>query len=196
MHNIDGPLALRNLDLAAFAAKIERRYFKTVMVPKEAQRLAGRLSQTLAPFFTRNPREPEELSWDGFSTWGDAMKTWKDRQEHLVKLFTDALTTKANSCLNIEDYEMVIYAPGTKFDANTMEPEMMDGTADTRDHESRIVRICVQAAVFVHARTPFSNDASVPESTIPTRNFVRRDETGRRDAIPHLRAVVVLADTG
>jgi len=160
----------------------------------EAQRLAVQLSQTLAPFFTRNPRDPQELSWDGFSTWGDSMKTWKERQEHLVKLFTDALTTKASSCLNIEDYEMVLYAPGTKFDSTTMEAERMDGTTDTGDHESRVVRICVQAAVFVHARNPVSNDASVSESIISTRNFVRRNENERNGLIPGLKAVVVLAD--
>jgi hypothetical protein len=194
MYTVDGTLALRNLDLAAFKAKIEKPEFKTMILPKEAQRLAVQLSQTLAPFFTRNPRDPEELSWDGFATWGDTMETWKDRQEHLVRVFADSLTTKASSCLNIEDYELVIYAPGTIFDSKTMKAEEMDGTADSRAYDGRVVQICIQAAVFVHARSPVSDGASVSESIIPTRNFVRRHENERKGAIPSLKALVVLAD--
>jgi hypothetical protein len=189
----DGALALRNLDLAAFETKIERPAFWTMIVPKEAQRLAVHLSQTLAPFFTRNPRDREELSWDGFATWGDIMGTSKERQEHFVKMFADALTTKANSCLNIEDYEMVIYAPGTKFDSRTMEAEMMDGTADTSDHEGRAVQICIEAAVFIYPRSPILDNASVSDSIVPTRNFVRKTEHERRGVVPQLKAVVVLA---
>jgi hypothetical protein len=185
---------LRNLDLAAFEAKIGKLDFLTSILPREAQRLAVGLSQALAPFFTRNQQDPDKLSWDSFATWGDATKIWKERQELLVKMFADALATKANSCLNIEDYEMVIFAPGTKFDSKTMEAEMMDGTADTSDHEGRAVQICIQAAVFVYARNPVSNNASVSESIIPTRNFVKRTEYERGGAIPRVKAVVVLVD--
>jgi hypothetical protein len=190
----DGALALRNLDLAAFEVKIESPEFRTLIIPKEAQRLAIKLSQTLAPFFSCNPKAPEGMSWDGFATWGDEMEIWKDRQEHLVKMFAEALTTKASSCLNIEDYEMVIYAPGTKFDSNTMEAEKMDGTPDTSDCDGRVLLICAQAALFVYARVPVATDGSVSETIISARNFVRRDENNRKGAIPCLKAVVVLAE--
>lgn len=168
--------------------------FQADIVPKEARRLAIQLSHTVAPFFSYHPGNRDELSWDEFVTWGDAMNTWKDRQELLVKMFTDVLMIKANSCLNIEDYEMVTYPPGTYFDSVTMEAERMDGTIETSDCEGRLVRISVQAAIFVHARDPVLNNASVPESIIPTRNFVRRNESERKEAIPCLKAVVVLAD--
>jgi hypothetical protein len=177
----DGALALRNLDLAAFEVKIESPEFRTLIIPKEAQRLAIKLSQTLAPFFSCNPKAPEGMSWDGFATWGDEMEIWKD-------------TTKASSCLNIEDYEMVIYAPGTKFDSNTMEAEKMDGTPDTSDYDGRVLLICAQAALFVYARVPVATDGSVSETIISARNFVRRDENNRKGAIPCLKAVVVLAE--
>ncbi|KAE9363646.1 hypothetical protein N431DRAFT_448229 [Stipitochalara longipes BDJ] len=192
--NQDGALALRNLDLAAFEAKINSPEFRTLIVPKEAQRLAIQLSQALAPFFTRNTQAPEGRSWDGFATWSDETKIWKDRQENLVKMFVEALTTKASSCLNIQNYEMIIYPPGTKFDSNTMEAERMDGTADISDCDGRVVQICVQAAVFVYARSPVTTDGSVSESIIPTRNFVRRSENERIGVIPYLKAVVVLVN--
>jgi hypothetical protein len=188
----DGALALRNLDLAAFEAKLGKPEFLTSLLPKQAQALAVRLFQTLAPFFTRNPQHLDELSYISFADWGDEIETWKERQEVLVKVFTEALTTKANSCLNIEDYEMVMYAPGTKFDAKTMEAEKMDGTVDISDSDGRVIQICIQAAVFVYARSPVQNDASVSNSIIPSRNFVRKAEHER--GIPRVKAVVVLAD--
>jgi hypothetical protein len=185
---------LRNLDLAAFEAKIRRPEFLNSILPREAQRLAVGLSQALAPFFSRNPQDPDGLSWDNFATWSDTMKIWKARQELFINMFADALTNKANSCLNIEDYEMVMYAPGTKFDSKTMEAEMMDGAADTNCHDGRAVQICTQAAVFVYARSTVSNNASVSDSIIPTKNFVKRTEYERGGAIPRVKAVVVLAD--
>ena len=188
----DGALALRNLDLAAFEAKLGKPEFLTSLLPKQAQKLAVRLLQTLAPFFTRNPQHLDELSYISFADWGDEIETWKERQEVLVKVFTEALTTKANSCLNIEDYEMVMYAPGTKFDAKSMEAEKMDGTADISDPDGRVIQICIQAAVFVYARSPVQNDASVSNSIIPSRNFVRKAEHER--GIPRVKAFVVLAD--
>lgn len=188
----DGALALRNLDLAAFEAKLGTPEFLISLLPKQAQKLAARLFQTLAPFFTRKPQHLDDLSYINFADWGDDIETWRERQEELLKVFTEALTTKANSCLNIEDYEMVMYAPGTKFDAKTMEAETMDGTADISDHDGRVVQICVQAAVFVYARSLVQNDASVANSIIPSRNFVLKAEHER--GIPRVKAVVVLAD--
>jgi len=123
------------------------------------------------------------------------MNIWRDRQEYFVKMFTDALTTKARSCLHIEDYEMVIYAPGTVFDPNTMEAEKMDGTADASECDGRLVQICLQAAHFVYARSPVPHDGSVSESITPRRNFVRRTGNEREGLIPCLNAVVVLADS-
>lgn len=185
---------MRNLDLAALELKIERPEFQTLIINKEAQRLAMRLARTLGPFFTRNPQSPEEQSWDGFSTWGDAKEIWTDRQNHMEKMFADALTTKASSCLNLEDYEMVIHGPGTVFDSRTMVAEMMDGTQDTSDAEGRVVQICVQAAVFAYARCPVPKDASVVDSVISTRNFVTKNEKEREGILPRVKAVVVLAD--
>jgi hypothetical protein len=187
---------LRNLDLAALESLIKKPSFEASILPKEARRLAIRLSQTLAPFFARTPLSSDELSWDGFAKWNDTTEAWKERQETLVKMFTDALMTKANSCLNIEDYEMVIYAPGTKFDSKTMKVETMEGVEDTfNDHEGRLVQICVQAAVFAYARSPVSSEASVLDSIIPTKNFVTRTECQRGGSIPRVKAVVVLANT-
>jgi hypothetical protein len=181
---------LRNLDLAVLESLIKKPSFETSTLPKEAQRLAVQLSQTLAPFFTSTPENPNELSWDGFATWSSTIDAWKERQENLVKMFTDALTTKANSCLNIEDYEMVLYPPGTAFNSQTMTVETMEGAEETfNDHEGRVVQICVQAAVFAYARRPISNDASALDSVIPRTNFVRKNENQREG----VKAVVVLA---
>jgi hypothetical protein len=190
----DGTLVLRNLDLAALESLIRKPSFQTLILPKKAQELAIQLSQTLAPFFTPSTRYSDELSWDDFATWGDPIETWKERQVDLVEMFTYALTTKADSCLNIEDYEMVIYAPGTKFNSKFMKVETMEGAEDNcNDHEGKVVQICVEAALFAYARSPVSNDAAALDSVISTGNFVRRDESQRGGVLPRVKAVVVLA---
>ena len=193
MQTPDGALVVRNLDLAVFETKIQNPEFKTKILPQEAQRLAVRLSQTLAPFFTCNPQDPCELSWDGFASWGHATEAWKERQEHFVDIFIKALKIKAKSCLNIEDYELVLYSPGTIFDPLTMDVETMEGAESVNHSEGRVVRVCVQAAVFAYTRGTLSDDAPVSDAIVSAENFARRKGTERHVA-PRIKAVVVLSD--
>lgn len=186
---------LRSIDLAAFELKIEKPEFQALILPREAQALAIRLSQTLAPFFTCSPQKLHEQSWDGFATWGDVTEVWKERREQIVSMFAVALETKAMSCLNIEDYEMVLYAPGTSFDPETMDVETMEGAKDRiNNHEGRVVRICIQAALFAYPRDDLSDEASVSESIVSTQNFVGINKGKRKRAAPRVKAVVVLRD--
>jgi len=153
----------------------------------------------MATFFTTAPGTPPETSWDGFATWGEEVSDWKDRQDCLVEMFTEALRTKAQSCLNLEDYEMVTYPPGTKFDADTMTVETVEGMTDkVRDHEGGVVQICVEAALFACPKRPVLENTSVSEATISTRNFMVRGSIMDKSVIankvfkPLIKAVVVL----
>jgi len=191
---VDGAIALRNLDLAALESLIRKPSFQTSILPKEAQNLALRLSQTLAPFFTPATKALDELSWDRFATWGHPFEIWKERQTDLVEMFTHALSTKADSCLNIENYEMIIYAPGTRFNSNTMRVETMEGAEDAfNEHEGKVVQICVEPALFAYARNPVLDDGSVSDSIISTKNFMKENESRRGGVMPRVKAVVVLA---
>jgi hypothetical protein len=186
---------LRNLDLAACDSLIKDNQLQKQVIPEKAKALAVLLSQTLAPLFSDNPGSEDELDWDEFATWRDDAEEWKDRRDRLNTMFEIALKLKADSCLNIEDYEMVIYPPGTIFDRETMRAETREGMLDTvNSHEGRAVELCIQAAVFAHARKPLLNNDSVSEAIISATNFVRKETKDRMMLKPRVKAVVALKD--
>jgi hypothetical protein len=192
---LDGPVTLRNLDLAARVALTKSHNFRQQRIPERAKALAIALSQTLAPFFSDTPESPEESDWDGFATWRDDKDEWTDRRKRFTQMFKFALETKADSCLNIQDYEMLIYPPGTKFDKKTMEAETRSCVKDTTsNHEWRTVELCMEAAVFAHGRKAISEDSSISDTVISSRNFVRKERKDRVGIEPAVKAVVILLD--
>lgn len=187
-------MALRNVDLATHNRLIRLKEFRENLIPQKATGLAIQLSITLAPFFSDASERPSPSGWDGFSTWGEGMEEWKARRLHLIDMFTTALITKADSCLNSRDYEMVSYLPGTLFDKTTMKVETIEGAPDSaRNHEGRRVQICVEAAVFIHPVRKISSDTSVAEAIVSTTNFISRDQDERRTFEPFIKAVVILS---
>lgn len=83
-----------------------------------------------------------------------------DRWTRFIQMFEIALRTKADSCLNIQDYDMLIYPPGAVFDKRIMEVEQDNAS----NHEGGIVEVCVEAAVFAHAGKHLSEDSSAAEA--------------------------------
>lgn len=190
----DGALALRNIDLAARASLTKAHAFQEKTIPDTANNLAIKLSQTLAPLFCKTPEAKDE-TWDGFSTWQDDKEEWTNRRKRLTDMFKAALRMKADSCLNVEDYEMVIYPPGTRFDKKTMRTEIIAGMQNkTNSHQGRVVGICIEAAVFAHARKELSPNALASDATAISHNFVCRNEGDRARIHPRVKAVVILAE--
>lgn len=186
---------MRNLDLAVLASLIKEESFREKVISTEAKKLAFLLSQTLAPLFSDTPGSLSEFGWNDFPTWRQDMEEWRGRQDHLTEMFKDALKTKADSCLNILDYEMVIYHPGTVFDANTMDVETMEGMRDPRNNHTRqVVRLCIEAAVFAYPRKAPSIETSISDALIPTKNFVEKTASERVGMKPLVKAVVILSD--
>ncbi|CZR66778.1 uncharacterized protein PAC_16679 [Phialocephala subalpina] len=176
---LGGPTVLRNLDLATITALVREGNFQNNTIPLEATRLANRLSVALAPLFEEIPIVPVQLAWDGFATWQSSPVDVKNRRDHLTDMFACALKAKAESCLNIEWYEMPIYPPGTKFDPKTMEVQTVEGMIDTvRDHKNREVDICVQAALFAHPREDLSDGDDTSACLMSARNFKTQQKRG------------------
>lgn len=186
---------MRNLDLSSLYSRIYDHTFQKQTIPAKAAELAVQFSKILAPFFSNTIAEPSESNWDGFATWGDDEEIWQARRFRLNEIFKVALTAKADSCLNLEDYEMVIFEPGTKYDKNIMSVETMEGMqCNQGKFDGRVVQICVQAAVYVHPRKVLSSKSSVADAVIPMRNFVKKTERERATVRPLVKAVAVLAD--
>ncbi|TVY38208.1 Bifunctional purine biosynthetic protein [Lachnellula subtilissima] len=164
----DGPVALRNLDLAALVPSIRDEIFQNRTIPKKAKELAIELSHALAPLYSNAPQNIPDTSCDGFATWDSDQETASERENCLTQLFIEALKTKAETCLNIEDYEMVTFPPGTKYDKNAMDVETKDGIhCRTGNFEGRSIELCIQAAVYSYQRKELSSNASVAEAVIP-----------------------------
>jgi hypothetical protein len=189
---IEGAVVLRNIDLAAKQAVVQDKHFQTTLSDM-AEQLAIRFSQVLAPLFSDTT---PEVVWDNFSTWSQDAEQWHDTRRRLVEIFKLAVKIKAESYLNVEDYEMVVYRPGIKFDKNTMTVETEGGMLDVYgSHDGRNVQICVEAAVFSYPRKELHVNAPICESIIPSQNFVRKNGKWRANSQTLLvKAVVILSD--
>jgi hypothetical protein len=162
------------LDLAAHSSIIKSDLFQKRRISRKAQKLARRLSKALAPFFVKDPNHPKESDLRGFNKWGQKQDEYVERQAYFESICTSALTTKANSILNPEDYQMVIYPPGTEFDKSTMVVENMRGIPQRNGNfEGRVVMLCVEAAVFSYPKRELGDDATkfMAEALVDSRNF-------------------------
>lgn len=193
----DGAVTLRNIDLAVRDGLTKSSIFQKQEIPGTARKLAIKLSQTLNPLFSNIPVCDKESDWDDFATWRDDKQEWMDRRERFFQMFKFALETKADSCLNIQDYEMLIYPQGARFDKRTMDIEGSDCMKySTKDCEGMNVELCIEAAVFAHSRRPLSEDSSITEAIVTSKNFVNKDKKDRIGIEPAVKAVVILSDTG
>ena len=184
---------MRNIDLAAHSSLINSEHFRRVTIMQQAKKFAVKISQVLAPFFISDSHGSTEVRWDGFATWGQDRDEWRETRSRLVDLFAQALIVKADSVLNIEDYEMVIYPPGTKFDKNCMTVETTDGMPELiGDHNDREVELCIQSGVFAYPRREPVVNAPINDVRIPLNNFLRKEASQRVGCKPLVKAVVIL----
>ncbi|KIM93110.1 hypothetical protein OIDMADRAFT_61897 [Oidiodendron maius Zn] len=181
-----GNIALRNLDLAARRRFIRTKAFQE-QIPGTAKKLSVRLSNILAPLFAEHSRQ-EEKDWDQFATWGDDNSLWEDRRGHSIEMFTAALKMKADLQLNIEDYEPIIYPPGTLFDKNTMRLDWADSMQGSAP-QGRKIALCIEPAIFIRQREAIDNGCPISDVLIPNNFCGKR---GKRLPGPVVKARVVI----
>ncbi|PQE29201.1 hypothetical protein CJF30_00004238 [Rutstroemia sp. NJR-2017a BBW] len=186
-----GVLASRNLDLALRYTLIKDHDYNRRFIEPRAKQLAVQYSQVLEPLFAQENQDSLRKSWDGFITWNDDTDTWKDRQNRIQCLFELALRIKADSTINLKEYESVIIAPGTPFDAQTMQAESLNGLTNDSKHPGQIVELCVQPAIYTYPKTRLSEDNS-QSATVSSINFVRKTTQQRLQFRPSIKAVVIL----
>jgi hypothetical protein len=101
-------------------------------------------------------------------------------------MFAAALKIKSDLLLNIEDYEPIMYPPGT-FDEKTT--DRCDGIQGNTAHGRRIA-LCVEAAIFVCKRAEIDDGCAISDAII-TNNLCGR---GKRSPRPIVKAVVVVLE--
>ncbi|KAF7955545.1 hypothetical protein EAE96_004471 [Botrytis aclada] len=92
---------LRCYDFGAFKEHMKRSYFKEELT-RIARQLACRLSRTLSLIFGESLEGAvNEFS---FHTWGEDLKSWKERQYHFETIFRAALELKSDSIITDDTY--------------------------------------------------------------------------------------------
>ncbi|TGO56251.1 hypothetical protein BCON_0080g00080 [Botryotinia convoluta] len=166
----DGAIALKNLELASHHELITHPRFQILMI-KEAEDLADSISHTIAPLFSKNTGESEE---NVFETWGEEESVWKARRQQLIALFRHALEIKAHAVLTPERYELVNYVPGTMFNPQTMEVEVIEAPTKSPTKEGRIVEHCLHVAIQAFTEEAVKNTDPVSQATIQYKKFTRK----------------------
>lgn len=185
------------MDLAAHSSIIKSDLFQNRRIPRKARKLARRLSRTLAPFFVKDSNHPKESDLYGFNKWGQEKEEYEERQAIFENICTCALKTKANSILNLEDYQMVIYTPGTEYDKSTMEVENIGGIPQRNGNfDGRVIWLCVQAAVFSYPKRELGEDVTkfMAEALVQSRNFSHTGNVQREGGKLLVPARVILRD--
>ncbi|ESZ91710.1 hypothetical protein SBOR_7905 [Sclerotinia borealis F-4128] len=185
----DGVVAARNLDLATRHAMIMDEDFISKFINPDAERLTIRYSDIMEPLFSQSPNNYVRKSWDVFSTWNADKEVWQERQGRL-HMFRVALRTKAESTLNLKDYEMVTFPPDTPYDHDLMIVETY-GRIDDEKNDGCVVKFCTQPAVFVQNKKRLADIGSTSELSSTSQNFVRNSARRKPGLKPSLKAVVI-----
>ncbi|KAF7875335.1 hypothetical protein EAF04_002507 [Stromatinia cepivora] len=188
----DGIAAARNLDLATRHTMIMNDDFAWKFIEPEAQRLTVRFSNIMAPLFSKNPNGKIGWNWNSVSTWNDDEEIWKDRQSRLYSLFREALIIKAESTLNLKDYEMVTFAPGTPYDHHSMTVETSNGMVGEERNDDSVVEFCIQPAVYVYNKESLADNAISSAFSSASRNFVHNSGRRKPGLRPSIKAAVIL----
>lgn len=191
---LDGVVAARNLDLATCYAMIIDKDFSLGFIDPEAERLTIRYSKIMEPLFSQSPSNNIGRNWNGFSTWNDDKDTWQDRQIRLLDMFRVALKTKAESTLNLKDYEMVTFAPGTPYDHHSMTVETSNGMVGDERNDGCVVEFCIQPAVYVYNKARSVDGASISGLPSASKNFLRNSGRQKHGLRPSIKAVVIIRE--
>lgn len=112
-------------------------------------------------------------------------------------IFERALTAKADSLLNLEEYNIVIYLPGTDFKEATMAAENIEGNEKYLDKlGGGIVEVCLEAAVFSYPKRKLGGDGAefITEALVRSRNFSHVGNVQREGGRLLVKARVLLRD--
>jgi hypothetical protein len=156
------------------------------------------LSFIIAPCFENSSRLSTE---DDFATWGQSEEEfWEARRTYFIDTFQKALTLKAKSILNSENYRLTIFPRGTRFEEKTMVEEAIEqlprNEKNTFAH-GRKVKLCTGACVKGYLKPDLHNNklVGVEEALVNLSNWSDNIES-REGISPRVlqKAVVILED--
>ncbi|KAF2424216.1 hypothetical protein EJ08DRAFT_664039 [Tothia fuscella] len=161
-----GLSVLRSLDMVAYHAHTIERFFKECTVPKFSAELTVVLLRYLAPFLRRTISQ-DLVAW---------CRAW----------FEASLNLKTQLCLNQNNtFEMVMYAPKTRFNATLMKSE------NPSPPDSRI-QLCLFPSFFSYSKDDGHSQVLENSEEFRYNNVVKTEESFRVHHAPIFKARVLV----
>lgn len=155
---------MRELEKAAFLRVANQTSHSEVKVPRVASVLAARLSNSLAPFFTRDLNGYETIE---FNSWGENTAVWNDRRNCFKSVFELALKFKTFTATTDIRYGFFINDPGSisvSVHHETESERFGQGTSSVGSSHRTIASLCVLGPVMNEAQTQTVDSAIIQKT--------------------------------
>jgi hypothetical protein len=183
---------LHNLDLAAHLKLIDSSHFQENTIPHKARELAARLSKVLAGLFARSDNESED---EIFNSWRHDNIIWETRGFHFAGIFEAVLRLKASTVTTDQQYEFVVYPPGT---SHIREAEKQPQTAQLgrlnifNGDQGNDNRPCWRhASIHCYPRKAVCPQDPLVDALVDSNNFITRTAQERAELCTHTSYITV-----
>lgn len=183
---------LHNLDLAAHLKLIDSSHFQENTIPYKARELAARLSKVLAGLFAKSDNESED---EIFNSWRHDNVVWENRGFRFAGIFEAVLRLKASTVTTDQQYEFVVYPPGT---SHIQEPERQSQTAQPgrrnifsgdRGNDNR--PCWRHASIHCYPTKAVCSQDPLVDALVDSNNFIARTAQDRAELCTHTSYITV-----
>jgi len=160
--------------------------YEEIQVPRKAAVLAARLSNALAPFFEIHDVGSE---YTEFKTWGEETAVWKDRRDCFIRIFEIALKLKILTTASIQQYEFVVYPPGTSSSGDTAPDQGQTPTETSKTRSG--CQFWKHASMYIYEAEDAEGLGSMTTALVQPWNFTARSASERAKYCLHSNAIVL-----
>jgi hypothetical protein len=183
---------LHILDLAAHMKLIDSSHFQENTIPHKARELAARLSKVLAELFARPDNESEG---EIFNSWRHDNAVWEARGFRFAGIFEAVLRLKASTVTTDQQYEFVVYPPGT---SHIREAEKQPQTAqlerrniDIGDPGNDNRPSWRHASIHCYPTKAVCPQDPLVDALVDSNNFITRTTQERAELCTHTSYITV-----
>jgi hypothetical protein len=173
---------LHNLDLAAHLKLVDSSHFQENTIPYKARELATRLSKVLAGLFARSDNESEN---EIFNSWRHDNVVWENRGFRFAGIFEAVLRLKASTVTTDQQYEFVVYPPGTSHirDAERQPRTAQSGRRNivSRDQGNDNRPCWRHASIHCYPKKAVCPQDPLVDALVDSNNFITRTAQERAE---------------
>jgi len=175
---IDGWRNLHNLDLTAHHSLIESKQFQENEIPKRAGALAARLSKALATLF---PQSSNDAGNAMFEAWGEPHDVSENRRFRLLGIFEKALKLKAETVTTDQQYEFIVFPPGTSHGENSTTSISSRQEAASNSHCQESPSAWLHASIHAYPAVSSTPRDKMADAVVQSMNFITKSEAEKAE---------------